>query len=98
MCMYDSEELCHFSTTVHAAGRRSRRKCRGRATRVWIIVVPTSRQRGGQHAAGPAVVALARATAPCPNFPLFGWHNRTSLTREPAFAAVHLPPEHQHGG
>jgi hypothetical protein len=44
-----------------------------------------------------SVTRLGMLRRPHQELLLFGWHNRTSLAHESALAAIHLPPEYQHG-
>jgi len=44
-----------------------------------------------------SVTRLGMLRRPHQELLLFGWHDRTSFAHESALAAVHLPPEYQHG-
>jgi hypothetical protein len=82
--MYDSEDVCHFSTTIHAADTRSRRRCRAVATMAWSNVAPASRPLSA--GASPRKDLLMRTPNPATNLRHEGDEGRQAASKcAPAF-------------
>ena len=78
------EEVCHFSTTIHAEGTRSRRRCRAVATMAWSNVAPASRPLSAE--ASPRKDLLTRTPNPATNLRHEGDEGRQAASKcAPAF-------------